>query len=241
MARTRALLVLLLVGCGGRDPLVGVGEDTQPPPVIGAGGGGGNTTPDRLDGSANTIPPSTKPDAGLIAVPPVPPDAATPIMPPPIMPPPGPPRDAGALPRDAARACAFPDCIIKLMSQCLTEGACTQQRTGANNATTNACYANGVRLIATPTGNGRGQNVNVRVFSPDGRLCYSFEPQMSRGGGVNAALYRDYLGNVVAAASNDRGYLAIICNGQMNPTVVEATCQPGTPNSISGCSSGMCN
>jgi hypothetical protein len=245
MVRTRAFLVLLLVGCGGRDPLVGVEDDGTNPPVVTTDGGSKPGTPPGLDaGSPGSTPPASKPDASVT----MPPDMPPPTMPPPTVPPPGSPRDAGVTVRDAApggrpdaaRSCTFPDCIAKLMFQCQAEGACVQQRMGGNNGGTNICYANGVRVTSMPSG-GRGQSANVRVLGADGKLCYTYEAPPGRGGGGAPATYRDSLGNVMATATTDNGFMAITCTGQMIPTVVSSACQPGATNGMNGCTNGMCN
>ena len=226
--RRSSLLLLVLIGCGGRDPLYGVDESGgNPPPVsaLDAGGPGNNpgTTP------PGTTPPST-------------PDAAVPPNPGPFPRDAGPPRDAGVVPPPMAM-CPFPKCLAAVMgADCTPAGMCVQQRVSSGGGLgSNACYSNGVKLVTSLSGGGRNPTASIKVFRADGSLCYSVEPEQ-RGGGVNAIAYRDASGQQIASATVDRNSLAIACTGSTVPQSVPLGCQPGlTSNGAGGgCRSGMC-
>jgi len=219
MRRSRSVLLLLLVGCGGRDPLLGVNDEGIIPPPVAGGSGGGTAT----GGTSGTPPVLTLPDASTPR-PPVPaPDAAAPGK---VDAPPG------------AGACAFPKCVAALQEPCTPQGRCVQQRVMSGGGIgTNVCFANGVKLITSISGNGRNQNVTIRVMKPDGSACYSIEPE-SRGSGVTGLNYRTPAGEIVGTATRNGNSLAVTCIGSTTPISVDATCQPGLI--AAPCTSGSC-
>jgi hypothetical protein len=238
--RRSALLLLVFLGCGGRDPLYGVSEEPTTPPVSGpdasvspgTGGSpamGGNPGTGAQGGSAGT-----GGTTGTKPPPSPPPDAAVP--PPPVL------RDAGVPVRDAApppNACQFPKCVAALFADCMPTGKCVQQRSmGGGGISSNVCYGNGVKLVTSVMG-GRNATTAIKVFKADGTLCYTVEPEQ-RGGGVNAVLYRDASGQAVASATVDRNTLAVACTGTTTPQSVATSCQPGLQGSTNGCGNGMC-
>jgi hypothetical protein len=260
----RSLLVLLVVGCGGRDPLYGVSDNPAPPgddasvssgtggdPNIGGASGGtpgsgGVTASGGTPGSGGVTASGGTPGSGGITASggapgsgggpgTLPPDAGA------I--PPGPRRDAGAPPRDAAPpgTCSFPKCVAALQADCAPAGMCVQERLmSGGSLSSNVCYSNGVKVMSSLMGGGgRNFTSSIKVFKADGTLCYSLDPQ-PRGAGVNAVNYRDASGNVVATATIDRNFLAVSCTGQTTPQIVQTSCQPGMAGSIGGCGNGTC-
>jgi hypothetical protein len=225
---------LLVAGCGGRDPLYGEVDPGVVPatPQVGvdAGAGGGATARDAArDTIAIMVPPSPPADAGIVF-------------------PPTPVRDAGATPRTDAstgtppiNSCMLPPCLEKVASLCTPAGSCMQQRAaGGGPGGTNTCYANGVKYLATVTGNGRNQDLRIRVTRPDGNTCYTVESS-NRGGGVSALTYRGPAGEMVATATVERGgLLAVTCTGEMVPRIISSACQPGVMTGGTSCTPGMC-
>jgi len=228
MRRSWSLVLLLLVGCGGRDPLLGVDDQgVLVPPLAGGSGGGGVATGGT---SGGVMPPvMVLPDAGTPKPPaPVPPDAAT--APGKI--------DAAPVNQPNPNSCDFPKCVAALQTGCMPAGTCVQQRSVSGGGIgTNACFANGVKVITTIQGGGRNQAVAIRVLRPDGTGCYTIEPE-SRGGGVTGLNYRSPSGELVATGLVMRDRLNIVCTGMTAPTSVPASCQPGLM--ITGCTNGSC-
>jgi hypothetical protein len=226
MRRSRSLLLLLLVGCGGRDPLLGVNDEGILTPPVAGGTGGGTATGGTHGNPPVMTPPASQPDAGTVKPPVmVPPDAATPAKP-----------DAGP----ATSACAFPKCVAALVDSCKPAGTCVQQLVmGGGGISTNVCFQNGVKVITSiRQGGGRTPPVNIRVMRPDGSGCYSIDSE-SRGSGVTGLNYRTPSGELVATATRDGNRLAVTCIGTTTPQVVDATCQPGLVASNS-CTNGSC-
>jgi hypothetical protein len=227
MRRTWSLVLLLLVGCGGRDPLLGVDDQgVLVPPLAGGSGGGGAAT----GGTSGTVKPPVMvlPDAGTPKPPvPVPPDAAVPSK-----------VDAAPQPVPTPNACDFPKCVAALQAACTPTGSCVQQRTtGGGGIGNNVCFANGVKVITSISGGGRNAPVTIRVLRADGTGCYTIEPE-ARGGGVTGLNYRTPSGELVATGLVMRDRLNIVCTGMTAPTSVAASCQPGLM--ITGCTSGSC-
>jgi hypothetical protein len=223
MLRSRALLVLLLFGCGGRDPLVGIDDEgILVPPLPAAGTGGGSAT----GGTSGTMPPMSKPpapDAG--AKPPTStpaPDAATP----------------GKLDAPPS-ACPFPKCVAALVEECIPAGTCVQQQLSVGGGiSSNICYANGVKLMTTIQGGGRNPSTAIKVLKPGGAPCYSIDPEQ-RGAGVVGHNFRAPTGEIVATATIDRNRLIIVCINQTSPTAIDLSCQPGL-SPANGCNRGAC-
>jgi hypothetical protein len=235
MARRCALLFVVLLGCGGRDPLNGplIDDGTGAAPVTtpdaapgGAGGAGGASGP-RLDAA----PPPVSPPDGPV-----------------FMPPPPPVRDAGIPRLDASPTnppnvdCPLPTCLAGLLKECTQAGSCVQQRAMGRGGATNTCYANGVKFLGS-TGNG---GLTVQVTKPDGSACYTFQAILG-GGGVNAFSYLAPNGQMVARVTLDRNLAAVTCTGEMTPQVVNLICLPGLMTGRGGgggsamCTQGMCN
>jgi hypothetical protein len=228
MRRSPSVVLLLLLGCGGRDPLLGADDQGALPGTTGGGSGGGAST----GGTSGTVPPIIMPtppgrvDAGM-AVPPAQPRDASP---------PPPPIKLDAAPPSAG-GCAFPKCLADLMSTCTPTGRCVQQRVmGGGGIATNFCYDNGIKLITSVAGNGRNPMVAIRVMRADGTGCYTVQPE-SRGSGVTGLNYLAPSGQVVAIGTLERNRLTINCTGQP-PQVVDVACQPGLMTT--GCTNGTC-
>jgi hypothetical protein len=211
--------LVLLAACGGRDPLYG--ELLDGGPDSGAGG---------RDGATTTVPPVVQRDGssgGSAGASGGARDSGstTPPTPPPI--------DGCTLPR--------PKCITDLQTflqtfDCTPAGACVQQF-ASGQVSPNVCYMNGVKILPTPSSNGR--NFTLRFFGRNGRICYSIQ-SIQRGGGVTAFAYLDANGKEVASATVERnGTLAITCLNQPNPQSVELACQPGV-SGMNRCTSGEC-
>jgi hypothetical protein len=227
MSRCRSLFLLFVIGCGGRDPLLGAVDDgTSPPPPVGVDASGVGSLRDAAPG---TKPPFTGPDAGAVPPPAMAPDAAGPAK-----------RDAATAP-PPANACVFPSCLSALVAACTPSGSCVQQQTMSGQGIgTNVCHANGVKVVTTLSGGGGMLSASVRVLKPDGTACYTLEPQSGRQRGVIALTYRGPNGETLATATLDGMFLAIVCAGQTTPQIVSSSCQPGLMTGRSMCTNGAC-
>jgi hypothetical protein len=156
-----------------------------------------------------------------------------PVMPPPVMPQPGPDagtvgptRDAGRAPDAAMPTCAtLPTCIAALQADCMTAGACVQQRAGRNGGG-GICYASGVKVLPVmPMGGmGGGGGLVTQVLKADGTLCYTVTVENGGRGGVTAYTYANEMGAMVARVTTQTGLANVTCAGETNPQVVMTGC-----------------
>lgn len=165
--------------------------------------------------------------------------------------PPTPPvgRDAGSAggtARDAANqptpidSCqaTVPRCITDLQTpECTPSGTCIQQfNPGA--VSPNVCYANGVKILPTPSSTAR--MFTLRFLRADGTTCYSIRSTGSSQGSVSRFVYLNARDVEVASATIERnGLLAVTCTNQPNPVIVQLACQPGVSGQAR-CAAGTC-
>jgi hypothetical protein len=98
-----------------------------------------------------------------------------------------------------------PQCLVDLMSSCMPSGACVNQTTLGPPATSNVCWANNVKVVAT-TSQTLPPHPTETWKKPDGSICYVVE-STSTAGGSSAITYKNAGGTVVATGIAGR----IVC------------------------------
>jgi hypothetical protein len=141
--------------------------------------------------------------------------------------------DGPALPRDQADAwaCNAPACWTDLMADCQPSGACRQRVSGE---TSNRCYANGVKVLATV----HGTATMTTTVKNSTKTC--FEMVFDMTGGTSAGFIKDGNGATVATiADAPSGRSTVACLGH-DPVVLNEACD-SLPWVAGACESGDCN
>jgi hypothetical protein len=142
----------------------------------------------------------------------------------------GEPDGASTAPADAW-ACNAPVCWADLMKDCQPSGTCRQQVSGE---TSNRCYANGVKVLATV----HGVASMLATVKNGTRTCFDVVFDMTSGRSVG--FIRDGNGTTVATISDSpSGRSAIACLGHDAVALNEACDSP--PWVADVCQSGDCS
>jgi hypothetical protein len=133
--------------------------------------------------------------------------------------------------------CTLPRCFVKLVSACTPVGACVfGYRSPSENF---ECYASGVRallLLTDPTG-----NLQARVFTPDGALCYSYEV-IRRSSEETVYAFREPGGDPVALIDATPQGIVVNCPGEPSQSLARSCLAlAGTAwGSSTPCAPGWC-
>lgn len=141
--------------------------------------------------------------------------------------------DGPAPPRDEADAwaCNAPACWTDLMKDCQPSGTCRQQISGE---TSNRCYANGVRVLATV----HGVATMTTTVKNGTRTCFELVFDMS--GSTTVGSIRSGNGTTVATITDaPSGRSAIACAGH-DAVILNEACD-SLPWIVGVCESGDCN
>ena len=145
---------------------------------------------------------------------------------------------------DAGAVATVLGCLQELYAACPETGACTVERDdgGVNQS---SCYASGVRSEYTMNGDGFCAPSELRVYKPDGSLCYIEQSERPVSAGVfceaSTHTWRNAAGSAVATGVTYNGSVTIECSASGEKLECNGnTCPPGLWGMRSACQPGAC-